>query len=141
MMAGARPDLVSTLTEFGEQIGCAFQLSDDIIDVASESTELGKVSGTDLREGVPTLPTLIAQQSHHPTDSRLLELLSGPISDESLHAEALRLLRNTAAAGQGPDRGPAPGGTVQRLLGIPWTTIPARAALVSICDLLATRTS
>ncbi len=50
-----------------------------------------------MREGVPTLPTLIARQSHHPTDSRLLELLSGPITDDSKHAEALRLLRSNPA--------------------------------------------
>src|SRR4029079_2746584 len=49
MMAGVLEELTRTLTEFGEQIGTAFQLSDDIIDVASDSTELGKTPGTDIR--------------------------------------------------------------------------------------------
>ena len=53
----------------------AFQLSDDILDVASESDESGKTPGTDLREGVPTLPVLMAQRSTDPEDARLLELL------------------------------------------------------------------
>jgi geranylgeranyl pyrophosphate synthase len=140
LMAGVPPDLVETLTQFGEQIGTAFQLSDDIIDVASESAELGKTPGTDLREGVPTLPTLIAQRSHHPTDSRLLELLSGPISDEAKHAEALRLLRNNPAMAKARDEVQYRSEAARRLLdSVP--DIPARQALVGLCDLVTNRSS
>ena len=60
-VSGADPETEHVLTEFGEEIGTAFQLSDDIIDVASDGEDLGKTPGTDLREGVPTLPTLMAQ--------------------------------------------------------------------------------
>jgi heptaprenyl diphosphate synthase len=140
MMGGVKPDLVETLTEFGEQIGTAFQLSDDIIDVAGESNELGKTPGTDLREGVPTLPTLIAQRSQHPTDSRLLELLSGPISDEAKHAEALRLLRNNPAMAKARQE-------VQRRAEVARTLldrvpdVSARQALVGLCELVTTRSS
>ena len=75
----------------------AFQLSDDILDVASESDESGKTPGTDLREGVPTLPVLMAQRSTDPADARLLELLAGDLTDDALHAEALDLLRKHPA--------------------------------------------
>ena len=51
-MAGAPLDVQDTLTEFGERVGAAFQLSDDIIDIASETDDSGKTPGTDLREGV-----------------------------------------------------------------------------------------
>ena len=54
------------MTEFGERIGVAFQLSDDVIDVASDAGESGKTPGTDLREGVPTLPVLLARASDDP---------------------------------------------------------------------------
>ena len=54
---------VDTVTRFGEVIGLAFQLSDDLLDITSESVESGKTPGTDLREGVPTLPVLIAKRS------------------------------------------------------------------------------
>lgn len=140
MMAGAGPEVVDTVTRFGEQIGTAFQLSDDVIDVTSESSVLGKTPGTDLREGIPTLPTLIAQQSHHPTDSRLLELLSGPLTNDAMHAEALRLLRSNPAMEKARLEVAQRGVEARRLLNsLP--DIPARDALVGLCDLVANRSS
>jgi heptaprenyl diphosphate synthase len=140
MMAGVGAELTRTLTEFGEQIGTAFQLRDDIIDVASDSTELGKTPGTDIREGVPTLPTLIARQSHHPTDSRLLELLSGPLGDDSKHAEALRLLRSNPAMTKARQEVQRRADAARSLLrSVP--DIPAREAMIGLCDLVTTRSS
>ena len=55
-LAGAPEDQVAAVTEFGSSLGVAFQLSDDIIDIASVEEQSGKVPGTDLREGVWTLP-------------------------------------------------------------------------------------
>ncbi len=93
MFAGAPADIVEALTEYGEKVGVAFQLSDDILDIASETEESGKTPGTDLREGVPTLPVLIAQRSTDAADARLLELLASDLSEDGPHAEALTLLR------------------------------------------------
>ena len=62
----------------------------DILDVASESDESGKTPGTDLKEGVPTLPVLMARASTDPADARLLELLD----------ETLTLLRAHPAMDQ-----------------------------------------
>ena len=70
-MSRASDDIVAALTEFGERIGVAFQLSDDILDIASDSGDSGKTPGTDLREGVPTLPTLLARRSTDPADAEL----------------------------------------------------------------------
>lgn len=95
--SGASLDVEEALTEYGEKVGTAFQLSDDILDIASESSESGKTPGTDLREGVPTLPVLIAQRSTDPADARLLELLEGDLTDDAVHAEALALLRRHPA--------------------------------------------
>ncbi|MGI8994112.1 MAG: polyprenyl synthetase family protein [Nocardioidaceae bacterium] len=138
-IAGASPAAEELLTAFGEQIGTVFQLSDDIIDVASDSTDLGKASGTDLREGISTLPTLYASRSEDVADTRLLELLSGPISDDGLHAEALGLLRCNPAMDL------ARGAVEQRtqaardlLSSLP--DIPARDALYALCDLVTSRT-
>ena len=72
-ISGAAPHLQRVMADFGEQIGVVFQLSDDIIDITSDDT--GKTPGTDLREGIPTLPTLLARKSADPADARLLELL------------------------------------------------------------------
>ena len=139
-VSGADPEIEQTLTEFGEQIGTAFQLSDDIIDVASESDDLGKTPGTDLREGIPTLPTLIARQSAEDDDARLRELLAGPIDDDRLHAEALALLRSNPAMelarAEVRQRAEAALSLLETL-----PDIPARTALVGLCDLVTTRTS
>ena len=85
------------LAAYGRKVGIAFQLSDDILDIGSESAESGKVPGTDLRTGVPTLPVLLAQRSADPADARLLSLLSGDLTDDARHAEALELLRKHPA--------------------------------------------
>ena len=46
--------------EYGRLLGIAFQIADDILDCAGETIETGKVPGTDLRDGTPTLPLLLA---------------------------------------------------------------------------------
>ncbi len=94
---GATEEVEEALTAYGEIVGSAFQLSDDILDVASESDESGKTPGTDLREGVPTLPVLLALASADPADARLHELLRADLTDDALHAEALALLRRHPA--------------------------------------------
>ena len=48
--------------EFGLALGIAFQIADDILDCSGETIETGKIAGTDLREGTPTLPLLLAAQ-------------------------------------------------------------------------------
>ena len=93
MIGGASSEVVETLTTFGELIGVAFQLADDVIDIASESGESGKTPGTDLREGVPTLVTLHVMASSNPADAALKEILSQPIEDEKVVAEVLVALQ------------------------------------------------
>jgi heptaprenyl diphosphate synthase len=97
LFGGAGKEVEEALTAYGEIVGSAFQLSDDILDIASDSQESGKTPGTDLREGVPTLPVLMARTSTEPADARLLELLDADLTDDSLRAEALDLLRKHAA--------------------------------------------
>jgi len=54
MFAGCDQPTVDTLTRYGERIGVAFQLADDLVDLTSDSVDSGKTPGTDLKEGVPT---------------------------------------------------------------------------------------
>ncbi len=139
-MAGVSAGMEETLTAYGEQIGTAFQLSDDIIDVASDTTESGKTAGTDLREGIPTLPSLMALRLTGAAGRRLRELLSGPIAGEADLAEALDLLRLSPAMGLARDVVARRAERARALLE-PLPDIPAREALVSLCDLVTTRTS
>lgn len=93
MFAGCDEATIEMMTRYGERIGVAFQIADDIVDIASDSAQSGKTPGTDLREGILTLPGLVAMRSTDPADARLRELLSRPLPDDAEHAEALALLR------------------------------------------------
>lgn len=93
MFSNAAPAHTEALHRFGDLIGTAFQISDDIIDIASPADESGKTPGTDLREGVKTLPVLYALAQD--PDPRLAELLAGPITDDDQVDEALTLLRKS----------------------------------------------
>lgn len=137
--AGASAEVEETLTEFGERIGAAFQLSDDIIDIASETGDSGKTPGTDLREGVPTLPTLIALRSTDPESRRLRDLLSRPLGDDDAAVEeTLSLLRVHPAMTEARAYVQAEADAANVLLAkLPDT--PARAALQALCDTVATR--
>ena len=59
--------------EYGRLLGIAFQIADDVLDCSGETIETGKVPGTDLRDGTPTLPLLLAAQD----DSTVREALAG----------------------------------------------------------------
>ena len=133
MFAGVDPDTTDNLRVYGEQVGIAFQLSDDIIDITSETGQSGKTPGTDLREGVQTLPVLYALRSDEPADARLRELVSRPLPDDAEHAEALALLRRSAALVQARETVLAYADAARATL----TTlpdVPARAALQALTD-------
>jgi heptaprenyl diphosphate synthase len=136
--AGASEDVQSTLAEYGERIGLAFQLADDVLDVAADSETSGKTPGTDLREGVPTLPTLVAARSDDPADARLLALLAKPLTDDAEHAEALALLRAHPALDEARAYVQGEADAARALLDkLP--DVPAREALRALCDAVANR--
>ncbi|CAN5275400.1 polyprenyl synthetase family protein [soil metagenome] len=99
-MAGAPAADVETVARFGEVFGTAFQLSDDLIDVLAETGQSGKTPGTDLREGIRTLPVLLVLSGTDSSSARLRELLLGDLDDDDRLAEALSLLRAHPAMGQ-----------------------------------------
>jgi len=72
LLSGASAQTVEALTKFGEKIGVAFQVADDLLDVTSDETASGKTPGTDLREGVPTLVTLYVIAANNPADKDLI---------------------------------------------------------------------
>ncbi len=93
IFGGCSAETIETMREYGERLGIAFQLADDLIDIASRADDTGKTPGTDLREGKRTLPVLHALASADPADARLQELLRGDLDDDELLLEALELLR------------------------------------------------
>ncbi|MFI5934852.1 polyprenyl synthetase family protein [Actinoplanes sp. NPDC051494] len=143
MFSGATPEYVEALAGFGETIGIAFQLSDDLLDIASESVQSGKTPGTDLREGVATLPVLYALAGDDTDASavRLRELLgSGPLVDDALHAEALGLLRESAAMKRARETVRSYAEDARACLA-PLPDGSPRQAMEALCDFIADRTS
>ena len=100
MFSGCSDDVIATMRVYGERLGMAFQLADDLIDIESSEEELGKTPGTDLREGKRTLAVLHALASTDPADARLQALLRSDLSDDTELAEALDLLRAHPALDQ-----------------------------------------
>ena len=97
MFAGANENITNTLAKYGEEMGLVFQLADDLIDIESSSAKSGKTPGTDLREGVPTLVTLLILTGKIPATKSLKKQLSGPITNEKELKEVLKQLRNHEA--------------------------------------------
>ena len=58
VLAGAKTDQTEALREFGDALGIAFQLMDDLLDYSGDAAEMGKNVGDDLAEGKPTLPLI-----------------------------------------------------------------------------------
>jgi heptaprenyl diphosphate synthase len=140
MFSGAPEPVADVMIRYGERIGVAFQLSDDLLDITSESTDSGKTPGTDLREGVTTLPVLHARRSTDPSDARLLELLGADLSDDDRHRETLALLRaHSAIKATRADLERWAADARETLTPLPDS--PAKQALDSMCDFVVARTS
>ncbi|MCF1599667.1 polyprenyl synthetase family protein [Streptomyces muensis] len=142
MMSGADETVVDVLTQYGERLGVAFQLADDVLDIASDSHESGKTPGTDLREGIPTMPVLRLRERAArlglAEDVALCELLDSDLSDDARLAEALAQLRVHPALEQ------ARRDTVRyaedaRAALAPLPEVGAKAALMELCDAVVYR--
>lgn len=87
------PELSQMLQTYGEAVGIAFQLADDVIDLTADGVSSGKAPGTDLREQVPTLPVLLlrrAAQNNDDAAHAALELLERDLSGDAELAEAVQ---------------------------------------------------
>ena len=140
MISKAPAEITDTVTIFGEKIGVAFQLADDVIDIASESNQSGKTPGTDLREGVPTLVTLNVMKSIDSADADLKQLLSAPIEDEATVQQVLVALRNHKALDQSRQQLIQVAKEARGALG-PLPINDATGALMSLCDAVIDRSA
>ena len=140
MVSGAPTDIKETLTVFGEKIGIAFQLADDVIDIASDSHQSGKTPGTDLREGIPTLVTLNVMRSTRAEDRELRELVSAPIKDETSVAQVLRELRVHPALDESREQLQQIARDARTALG-PLPVNDVTGALFSLCDAIVDRSA
>jgi heptaprenyl diphosphate synthase len=96
MLSDCAPEDLETLGAFAESLGLAFQLSDDIMDITSTQLELGKEPGTDIREGVYTIPVLHALTTG-PDKDELRRILSAGPPDGELLDRALEIVRSSGS--------------------------------------------
>ncbi|GCE77807.1 polyprenyl synthetase family protein [Cellulomonas biazotea] len=145
MFAGCRPDVVRTVTGFGEKIGVAFQLADDVIDLTSDGAVTGKTPGTDLREGVPTMPALLLREraagpDGTAADRELVAVLDGDLTEDDALAAAVAALRTHPVVEETRQRAVALArDAVEELAPVP--AGPVRDALVAFADALVDRAS
>jgi heptaprenyl diphosphate synthase len=150
LFSGAPAEVADRIAVACEQIGVAWQLSDDVIDIASDPAQSGKTPGTDLRQGVQTLPVLYALRStvdpaaraagQPDADRRLRWLLAeADLTEEALLTEALALLRAHPALAEARARVLSwAQGARNDLMALP--DVPARAAFLALCDFVEKRT-
>ncbi|GAB3942896.1 hypothetical protein GCM10027614_30730 [Micromonospora vulcania] len=97
-LAGAEPELISVLGEFGDPLGDAFQLRDDVLGVFGDPAVTGKSVLDDLREGKPTVMMALARSSaDRPQTTRLRELFGNPALDADGAAELREIIEATGA--------------------------------------------
>jgi heptaprenyl diphosphate synthase len=157
LFSGAPAEVATRIALACEQLGVAWQLSDDVIDIASDSAQSGKTPGTDLRQGVRTLPVLYALRStgqaetaqsetaqsetaQSETDRRLHGLLvEADLTDDALLAETLALLRAHPALAESRAQVLSwVQGARNEMMALP--DVPARAAFLALCDFVEKRT-
>ena len=138
MLSSTDEKYLEILTLFGEKIGIAFQLADDVIDIASESTQSGKMPGADLREGVPTLVTLQILRSNEPSDRELKEFLSRPLSEVDATKVLTTLRSHEALKSARRQLHRYANGARSILEDLP--DVPAKEALAGLCMAVISRT-
>jgi heptaprenyl diphosphate synthase len=97
-LAGANPQLVERLRCYGIQLGLAFQIADDVLDLLVDEAKLGKPRGGDIRNGVYTLPVLYALEENPELHNRLLD----PTANDDLES-TIALVTSTAGVSRAVD--------------------------------------
>jgi len=145
MLSGCPRETVETVGRFGEKIGVAFQLADDVIDLTSDGSLTGKTPGTDLLEGVPTMPVLLLRSrasapDGSAADRELVARLDGDLSSDEALAAAVAALRVHPVVAETRHQASARArDAVAELDALP--DGPVRDALVEFADALVDRTA
>jgi octaprenyl-diphosphate synthase len=138
LFSGAAEDVVEELDGFGRDLGIAFQIADDLLDVQGEESATGKSLGTDLAKQKPTLPIIRALQLASPNDRQeLLELLTGESCSPS---QLAHFLERYEAVTYSRDRAAAYASRAKRRL----SNLPAnhsREVLAAMTDFVITRST
>ncbi|MDO5661904.1 MAG: polyprenyl synthetase family protein [Brachybacterium sp.] len=143
--SGGPESAVQIMRDYGEKVGIAFQLADDVIDLRSDPDQSGKTPGTDLREGIPTMPSLLVRARHAAGDTspetvEVVRLLDEDLSsDRALRAAVASLAQDPAVEETERLARTTAEDAVTLLENLP--DAPAREALISFTRALVDRAS
>jgi len=93
-LAGASPSLIEVMSQYGLNLGIAFQIIDDVLDVIGHERLLGKPTGMDLRDGNPSLPIILALSEGHPAVEEAF--VGSRPSEEKIQAAIQAIEKGTA---------------------------------------------
>lgn len=98
ILGGGSQVLIGALTEFGENLGVAFQIHDDLLPYLSDTKTMGKPRTSDLENGRPTLPVILAHESAQSAERELIMAALSGRGDAARNLAVLKeLLRRTGA--------------------------------------------
>jgi geranylgeranyl pyrophosphate synthase len=138
VLGGADERTITAMRFYGREVGMAFQIVDDILDFTADTTRLGKPVGSDLRQGLFTLPVL-RYLERYPDDRDVAALLNGRSGEAERVDRVVRAVRESGAIGEALDEAKAYIDRAQGAL----RTMPAnefRRALAELADYIVNRT-
>ncbi len=98
VLSDATEDEVQRLRHYGRQVGMAFQIVDDILDVRSTTEQLGKPAGGDLRQGTVTLPTMYYMENADEAGREIIrQVVGNEDRSEALVEQAMALINRSGA--------------------------------------------
>jgi geranylgeranyl diphosphate synthase type I len=101
ILAGATPRQHQALRRYGEQLGLAFQIRDDLLPYTAEDQVTGKTATSDVANRQPTLPVLLAHEAADEADrNRLTTVFRGGTDPVTAHREVFEVLTRTGALGR-----------------------------------------
>jgi len=96
--AGASPEIVDEFRQFGRELGMAFQIVDDVLDLVGDEQSMGKTLGTDIAQRKPTLPLLLYFESLPPEErSEMVRRCCDSTSGESFVQNLVAKMRHAGA--------------------------------------------
>lgn len=138
LLGGGSPEEVAVLGEFGTNLGVAFQIVDDVLDVVGDEEVLGKPTGTDLREGNVTLLAIDALRNGAGGEDELARLYRKADNTPDEVRRGLEILRRSGAVDVARKRALEYGEAAKEALG-PLNPTPYKLELLKLVDLVLDR--
>lgn len=139
LVGGLPPELLKKLSEYGEHIGIAFQMIDDVLDIVGDEEMMGKPTGNDLKDGRITLPVIVAlKKAGTRASRRVIEMISSRAMADSDWKEVVDFVKSNGGIAYTRERA-ADLAVKARACLEDLAPGPARRSLILLTELLVSR--